>query len=264
MGQELTTEQIENIVIDAGVVYINYGEIGERILAPTRGGNGFVVERTIKDILYDGRKGKTKGMRRIIEENAKLTVALMDLSMDNLALALAGATFSNADRYARITEYLGVGAAGTDPEVLTLAQTPINPTVTGSMEFWIAGVKVAWTYGTQYTISGTTLTIASNYVTTGQEVVVSYKYDTGANDSTIVPGDISDSDYITNVAIVGVDLEGKSKIIYVYNALSDNNFGWKMVDKDESVLTVDFSAHWDPEDLDPATSPPYKIVEVAA
>ena len=95
MPQELTVEQIKNIIIDTGVVYVNYGEIGERILAPVRGGNQFLVERTIRDIEFDGRRGKTKGMRRIIEENAKLVVGLMDFSMDNLALALAGATYGN-------------------------------------------------------------------------------------------------------------------------------------------------------------------------
>lgn len=89
--QNLTTQQIENVVIDTGVVYKNYGEVDEEILAPCRGSNTFVVEQEFKDIEYNGQRGKTKGMRRIITENASLTVNLMDMSQDNLKLALAGA-----------------------------------------------------------------------------------------------------------------------------------------------------------------------------
>lgn len=261
MPQELTKEQIENIVIDMGVVYVNYGELGEKILAPVRGGNQFLVERTIRDIEFDGRKGKTKGMRRIIEENAKLVVNLMDLSMDNLKLALAGATYGDADKYARITEYLGVGVSGGGGE-FTLSQTPVNPTQTGSIEFWVNGVKVSWTYGVEYTIAGTTLTVISGtYLAENEALVVSYKYDTGATTPAIVPGDIIDTDYLKNIALVGVDLEGKSKIITLYNAMADSNLDWKMVDKDESVLTIEFAAHWNPEDID---EPLYKIEEVEA
>lgn len=257
----LTQDQIENIVIDTGVVYVNYEEVGERILAPVRGENQFLVERTIRDIEFAGRRGKTKGLRRIIEENAKLVVNLMDLSMDNLALALSGATYGNADKYARATEYLGEGEEG-GGGAFTLSQTPINPTQTGSFEFWIDGAKVSWTYGVEYTIVGTTLTVAAGaYLAQGEALVASYKYDTGSDTATIVPGDITDDDYLTNIALVGVDLEGKSKIIWLYNAMSDNNFDWKMVDKDESVITVEFAAHWDPKDN---SKKPYKIEEIPA
>lgn len=93
MRYDLTLEQIEDVVIDHGVVYVNYGEVDERMLAPTRGGNSFVVEREIKIIERDGARGKEKGLRRIISENATLTVRLMNLSQENLKLALPGANF---------------------------------------------------------------------------------------------------------------------------------------------------------------------------
>ena len=38
MIKNLTTAQIESIQIDEGVVFLDYGETGERMLAPTRGG----------------------------------------------------------------------------------------------------------------------------------------------------------------------------------------------------------------------------------
>jgi hypothetical protein len=256
----LTQEQIENIVIDTGVLYVDYGEVGERILAPVRGENQFLVERTIRDIEFAGRRGKTKGLRRITEENAKLVVNLMDLSMENLALALSGATYGNTDKYIRLTEYLGEGANDGD-DVFTLSQTPINPSQTASFEFWVDGTKVSWTYGVEYTISGTTLTVVEGTLSLGEALVASYKYDSDSDTATLVPGDITDSDYLTNIALVGVDLEGKSKIILLYNAMADNNLDWKMVDKDESVITVEFAGHWDPTNDEVK---PYKVEEVAA
>lgn len=88
----LTVEQIASTVLDAGVVYINYGETtGEKILAPTKGGNEFVVEQEVKDLEFDGQRGKTKGTRRIVSENASLKVNLMGLTQDNIKLALPGA-----------------------------------------------------------------------------------------------------------------------------------------------------------------------------
>lgn len=92
---KLTQEQIENIQIDYGLVYINYGETEERQLAPTRGGGTFTVTKNIREIEYDGRKGKTKGMQVVDEINAMLSVPLLCASMDNLALAMPWATYSD-------------------------------------------------------------------------------------------------------------------------------------------------------------------------
>lgn len=92
---KLTQEQIENIQIDYGLVYVNYGEVGEKQLAPTRGGGTFTVTKNIREIEYDGRKGKTKGMQVVDEINAMLSVPLLCASMDNLALAMPWATYSD-------------------------------------------------------------------------------------------------------------------------------------------------------------------------
>lgn len=91
----LTKEQIENIQIDYGLVYINYGEVGERQLAPTRGGGTFSVTKNIREIEFDGRRGKTKGMQVVDEINAMLSVPILSASMDNLALAMPWATYSD-------------------------------------------------------------------------------------------------------------------------------------------------------------------------
>lgn len=90
----LTTEQIENIQIDYGIIYKNFGEVGEALLGPTRGGGEFIVSKNIREIEYDGRRGKTKGMQVIDEMNAVLKVTTLDASMDMLALALPFVTYS--------------------------------------------------------------------------------------------------------------------------------------------------------------------------
>ncbi len=101
----LTQEQIENIQIDYGIVYINYDEVGERQLAPTRGGGTFSVTKNIRDIEYDGRRGKTKGMQVIDEVNAMMSVPLLCASMDNLALAMPWATYSNGKLSAKSSDF---------------------------------------------------------------------------------------------------------------------------------------------------------------
>ena len=58
MITNLTTKQIESIQIDEGVIFLNYGESDERLLAPTRGGGEFAATVTVRDIEFDGRHGK--------------------------------------------------------------------------------------------------------------------------------------------------------------------------------------------------------------
>jgi len=91
----LTQEQIENIQIDYGIVFVNYGEMDEKQLGPTRGGGTFTVTKNIRDIEFDGRKGKTKGAQVVDEINAMLSVPLLNTSMENLALAMPWATYSD-------------------------------------------------------------------------------------------------------------------------------------------------------------------------
>lgn len=91
----ITQQQLENIQIDYGMVYINFGEIGERRLGPTRGGGTFTATATIRNIEFDGSKGKTKGMQVVDDVNAQLNIANLDTSMDDLALAMPWATYLN-------------------------------------------------------------------------------------------------------------------------------------------------------------------------
>ncbi len=170
-----TTAQLNNIILDTGVVYLNYGAVGERILAPTTGGNSFEVKQEIRLIERDGALGKEKGMRRVVKEEATLKVQLLDLSIANCKLALAGATATS---------------------------TAITSTTTGA---------------------------------------------------------ILSTEYLTNVTFIGTDLEGKNKIITLYNAMADNGMKIVTKDKDEPTLELQFSAHRDPTD---SAATFYKIEEV--
>jgi hypothetical protein len=171
----VTTSQIENILLDTGVVYIDYGELTERVLAPTRGGSSFVVEQDVRVIERDGALGKELGLRRVIKEDAMLTVRIMDASIANLKMTLRGATESG--------------------------------------------------------------NIISNTRT----------------------GTIAATEYFTNVTWIGTDMEGKNKIITLFNAMSDNGLSMEFTDKDETVIEVVFAGHRDPSDSDADL---YTIAEV--
>lgn len=159
---KITVEQIEKVVIDAGVVYFNYGLANEKLLAPCRGSNTFNVEAEIKEIEVNGAKGKTKGLRRKISENASLEVNLMDLSLENMKLALPGSRLVGSE------------------------------------------LKNGWK--------------------------------------------IENVDYIDNVTLIGQDMGGTYKKITIYNALMDESLSLAMDEKEESVLTLTLSAHYDPTD----------------
>lgn len=97
MVTNLTTKQIESIQIDEGVVFLDYGEDTERFLAPTRGGGEFSATATVRDIEFDGRHGKTAGTQVIEEQAASLKVTTLDMSQENLILALPFCTIVSPD-----------------------------------------------------------------------------------------------------------------------------------------------------------------------
>lgn len=88
MVTNLTTKQIESIQIDEGVIFLNYGLASQKLLAPTRGGGEFAATVTVRDIEFDGRHGKTTGTQVIEEQGASLKVTTLDMSQENLALAV--------------------------------------------------------------------------------------------------------------------------------------------------------------------------------
>ena len=84
-------ETVDYFLVDAGAVYVNLGLENERLLGATRGGNSFAIEQEIYEPEIDGSPGPLKGTRRIIEVRPRLTANLIEVTRENILLALAGA-----------------------------------------------------------------------------------------------------------------------------------------------------------------------------
>ena len=84
----LTKKQVENIQIDEGLVFVDYGEATERKLAPTRGGGEFSATASIRNIEFDGRSGATAGTQVIEEQEAILKVVSLCMSQEELFFAM--------------------------------------------------------------------------------------------------------------------------------------------------------------------------------
>ena len=91
----LTQNEIEKIQIDEGVLVINYGETDERPLAPCRGGGEFTATANVRDIDFDGKNGKTAGLQPIEEQAASLKVTVINMSQENLKLAMPYCRFED-------------------------------------------------------------------------------------------------------------------------------------------------------------------------
>ena len=89
----LSQTQIDKVQIDEGLIFINYGELDEVQLGPTRGGGEFKVTQTIRDVYFDGRKGNSK-LPVMEEVNATLKVTTLCCSQETLELALPSAVKS--------------------------------------------------------------------------------------------------------------------------------------------------------------------------
>jgi len=133
----LNADTPDRIFVDAGAVYLNYGLPSERLLGATRGGNEFNLNREIRDIEVDGVRGSVKGLRRRTVCRPQITCNLIELSLDNLLKAIAGANSSETKATAVVdAEYLGVGQDDVIDE-FTVGQYPV---VAGSEKLYIDGV----------------------------------------------------------------------------------------------------------------------------
>lgn len=117
----LTTQEINKIQIDEGVLILDYGETTERPLLPCRGGGEFAATATVRDIEFDGRVGKTQGLQAIDDQAASLKVTIINMSQQNLALAMPFCRMYNAQG-AEITASLAA-----EPATIKNPKTGIIP-----------------------------------------------------------------------------------------------------------------------------------------
>jgi len=109
MVTNLTTQQIEAIQIDEGLIVLNFGESSQEVLAPTRGGGEFSATATIRDIEFDGRHGKTAGMQVIEEQAASLKVKALSMTQERLASMIPCATVDTASGKNNVIKNPGTG-----------------------------------------------------------------------------------------------------------------------------------------------------------
>lgn len=173
----ISSQTAQRMVMDAGAVYIDYGETSERLFGATREGSTFEVSQEVREIDVDGLRGPTKGFRRVVEEHVRLTVNLLEMTAENVQTALVGAQ---------------VDANGNG----------------------------------------------------GQTVTRSLK--------------LSDVAYLENVALVA-DYSGSSDpvVIKLKNAIVDGDFSLQAQDREESTVELQFTGHFDPENLDES---PFEII----
>lgn len=91
MLTRLTDGQTQKIQIDEGIVVLNLGEQTEKILGPCRGGAEFKATPSIRNIDYDGSRGKTMGLQVKDGEDVSLKIITLNCSQENLALAIPNA-----------------------------------------------------------------------------------------------------------------------------------------------------------------------------
>lgn len=87
---KITRKDLEKVQIDHGMVFLDYGLTSQRFLAPTRGGGEFHASVELRDIEFDGKVAKTKGAQVIDGNAATIKVTLLNMTQENLRLALPG------------------------------------------------------------------------------------------------------------------------------------------------------------------------------
>lgn len=87
---KITRKDLEKVQIDHGMVFLDYGLTSQRFLAPTRGGGEFHASVEMRDIEFDGKVAKTKGAQVIDGNAATIKVTLLNMTQENLRLALPG------------------------------------------------------------------------------------------------------------------------------------------------------------------------------
>jgi hypothetical protein len=96
----VTRETTERLVLDAGVIYLNWGSTNpqkpQKVLGACRGGNTFAVETEWRDMPFDGVGGIVRGSRRPISVNVSLTANLVEISKDLIKIAVPGSEYNPA------------------------------------------------------------------------------------------------------------------------------------------------------------------------
>lgn len=86
----ITTETVNRFLINAGALYMNLGLPDERVLGATRDGVTFIIEQDVAEMEVDGTAGPFMGGRRILEVRPRIESSILEMTPDNLKLAIVG------------------------------------------------------------------------------------------------------------------------------------------------------------------------------
>lgn len=142
----------DRFVLDAGEVFLNLdltalvnGSASDPIadaiasatsLGATRGGNSFTPGRTLREIQADGKLGPVKGFKRRQAVEPTLTTNLIEMTVENLKTAIAGATATVDGLFNRID-------GGEILDASYIDNVAIVTTFTGETQPIVLGVKNA-------------------------------------------------------------------------------------------------------------------------
>lgn len=88
VGFTSTTPQ--NLIIDSGALYKNWGETDEALISATSGGNTFTVKANTRQVKVDGIKGSAKGLEFVTDTQITLGTNLLEVTSDILKTVLNG------------------------------------------------------------------------------------------------------------------------------------------------------------------------------
>ena len=86
----VTSNTVDNLVLDAGVLFFNYGEVDETQIGATRGGSTWNLNRSVRKMGADGARGPIKGMSRIESVAPTLQINVLEMTKANLLQFIAG------------------------------------------------------------------------------------------------------------------------------------------------------------------------------
>jgi hypothetical protein len=191
----------------------------------------------------------------VVGEHYRLQIALTKLAgafIPTVTVACdAGSKATIAPTTGWVVYVIEFVATGTDASITLTAS--IAPIVTDIL--YVDYLKLERVDG-DYVINwdkGEVIFPSTDIPAAGEQITISYTHYSGAavTHDTITGGEIGDSDYIDNVALIGT-ISGKTQavICIVKNALADAGFSLATAPRDEAVPSIVFTGHFDPADPD--------------
>lgn len=253
-GMDSSTQ--DHYLIGPGQAYLNFTDWNNKgtTLGATSGGNSFDLGIDWYESDIDGAMGPVKGGKRIAAIEPVLTINLLEHTANNWIRALAGGTSTTLDPTYNLED---VGEGDSSTQTFTLSDLGGSGNLfENTLKVYLDGALQTRGTGEDYTYDDSTQEITfSTAPGTDVTITATYTYDdTGSSDTfdKLTLSQITDSDFLDSIALVG-EISDSSKtndgVILVKNVLP-GNFSVDLPgdSENESVLSVDFTGHFDPAD----------------